>query len=100
MNEPLDVYCDQFQIGTGPYGATMSFLLSDPVPPSPGSPPKAERLATIRMSLEHLKNMVFVLRNQVQSHEEKTGTTIQIPVQVLNSMKIAFEDWEAFWKKN
>lgn len=100
MSEPIDVYCDQFQMSTGPYGATLSFLISEPMPPAPGSSPKTQRLATIRMSLEHLKTMAFVLRNQVRNHEQQTGTTIQIPVQVLNSLKIAPEDWEAFWKKD
>lgn len=100
MGEPVDVYCDQFQMSTSPYGATLSFLISEPTPPAPGSSPKNERLATIRMSLEHLKTMAFVTRNQVRSHEQQTGTTIQIPVQVLNSLKIAPEDWEAFWKKD
>ena len=98
MNEPIDVYCDQFQTSTSPYGAILNFLLSQPTPAAPGSSPANERLATIRMSLEHLKTMAFVLRNQVRNHEQQTGTTIQIPMQVLNSLKIAPEDWEAFWK--
>ncbi len=100
MVEPIDVYCDQFQTTISPYGATLSFLISEPMPPAPGSSPKAERLATIRMSLEHLKTMAFIIRNQVRNHEQQTGTTIPIPVQVLNSLKIAPEDWDTFWKKD
>ena len=100
MDEPIDLYCDQFQMITSPFGATLSFLISPPTPPAPGSSPRTERLATIRMSLEHLKTMAFVIRNQVLNHEQQTGTTIQIPVQILNSMKIPPEDWEAFWKKD
>ncbi len=58
MTEPIDAYCDQFQINTGPYGSTLNFLTSEPTPPAPGSSPKPERLVTIRMNLEHMKIMV------------------------------------------
>ena len=100
MTDPIDVYVDQFQVSTGPYGSTLNFLISEPTPPAPGSSPKNERLATIRMSLEHLKAMIFVLRNQVKLHERQTGTTIQLPIQVLNSLGISPEDWDSFWRKD
>ena len=99
MTEAIDVYTDQFQVNTGPYGVVLNFLRSQPTPPAPGSSPQADQQATIRMSLEHLKLMTFVLRNQVLSHEEQTGTTVQLPMQVLNGLKISKEDWDAFWKR-
>ena len=99
MSEKNDIYSDQFQVNTGPYGSTLNFLLSQPTPPAPGTAPQAELLATVRMSLEHLKLMTFMLRNQIQTHEEQTGTTIPIPPQVLNSLRISREDWDAFWRR-
>lgn len=98
MVEPIDIYSDSFQVNTGPYGCALNFLLSQPTPPAPGKIPQSECLATIRMSLEHLKLMTFVLRNQIRNHEQKTGVNIQLPMQVLNSLSISLEDWEHFWK--
>ncbi len=98
MAEPLDVYADQFQLNTAIYGATLNFLVSSPTPPAPGAMPQIERLATIRMSLEHLKVMAFILRKQVLQHEQQTGTTIQIAAQALNGLQIGPEDWDRFWR--
>ncbi len=99
MPEPVDVHSDQFQVITGPYGCTLSFSLSSPVPPSPGSPAQAERMATVRMSLEHLKVMTFMLRRQLVEYERSSGVIVPLPTQVLNNLGIGPEDWEAFWRR-
>lgn len=98
MSEFADVYSDQFQINVSPYGVTLNFSLTDSTPPSPGVPPRVERKATIRLSLEHLKVMTFVLVRQVRQYENQTGTSIQVPVQVLNSLGVSPEDWESMWR--
>lgn len=100
MSEKFDVYADQFQINTSAFGSTLNFLVSPSTPPSPGTPPQAELLGTIRTSLEHLKVITFMLRRQILNHEEQTSTTISIPFQVLNGLKISPEDWDAFWQKS
>ncbi len=98
MNEVADIYSDQFQLNLGTYGATLNFSLSDPTPPSPGSAPKVERKATVRLSLEHLKVMAFVLVRQVKQYENQTGADVQIPAQILNSLGISLEDWNFLWR--
>ena len=98
MQEPIDVYSDQFQITMGPYGCVLSFSVSDPIPPSPGSMPGTQRLASIRMSTEHLKAMTFVLRRQIANTESQMGVKAEIPMLVLNQMQISPEDWNLFWK--
>jgi hypothetical protein len=98
MTEPIDVYSDSFQLNTGPYGATLNFMLSPSAPPAPGKTPQPETLATIRMSLEHLKLMTFVLRRQIMHHEQQSGVNIQVPTQVLNSARISPDDWDSLWK--
>lgn len=98
MAEPVDVYADQFQISTAVYGCTLNFLVSGPTPPAPGTAPQVERLATVRMSLEHLKVMTFILHRQLLQHETQTGTTIPIPTHVLNGLQVGLEDWERFWR--
>ena len=100
MTEPFSVFIDQFQLNTSPYGATLNFMLTDPMPPSPGTPPKSERQATVRMSLEHMKVMSFIMQRSMKQYEAQTGTTIQIPMQMLNQMGISLEDWDACWKRD
>lgn len=98
MPEPIDVYSDQFQVNIGPYGCTLNFMITNPTPPAPGSAPQAERLASVRMSLEHLKVMTFMLRQQVLQYERQTAIRIQLPIDVLNSLRISPEDWESLWR--
>ena len=98
MTEPIDLYSDSFQLNTSPYGVTLNFMLSPSSPPAPGKTPQPETLATIRMSLEHLKLMTFVLRRQIMQYEQQTGVNIQVPTQLLNSMRISPDDWDSLWK--
>jgi hypothetical protein len=98
MTEPIDVYADQFGLNVGAYGTALNFFVSSATPPAPGSIPQAERLATIRMSLEHLKVMAFVIRRQILQYEGQTGVNIEIPLEVLNSLRISREDWDALWR--
>lgn len=98
MPEPIDVYADQFGLNLGAYGTALNFSVSSANPPAPGTSPQIERLATIRMSLEHLKVMAFVIRRQILQYEQQAGVNIQIPVEVLNSLRISREDWDAIWR--
>jgi hypothetical protein len=52
------------------------------------------------MSLEHLKVMSFILLRSVKQYENQTNTNIQIPMQLLNSMGISMEDWDACWRRD
>ena len=94
---PPDVYADQFQITLGPYGATLGFQLSKPTPPVPGTTPQADRVVTVRMSLEHLKVMAFLLTRHLRQYQREAGITVPLPGEVLNSLRIGREDWDAFW---
>ena len=98
MEEPIDIYSDQFQFNLCPYGCVLNFMVTDAVPPAPGSAPQARRLASVRMSVEHLKVMTFILHRQISLAETQTGIRTEIPIQVLNSLQISREDWDAFWK--
>lgn len=96
MTDPIDVYVDQFEITTGPYGCTMNLQRSSSAPPTLRSP--VERVATIRMSLEHLKVMAFVLQRQVRCHEQQSNCIVAIPGEVLNGLQIGPEDWKRMWE--
>ena len=97
MAEPIDVYADQVMVTVTPWGANLSFLVSTPHP-DPAKPVPAERVATIRMSNEHLKAMAMIIVRQIKRMESETGVRCDIDRRVLNSMGISPEDWDQFWK--
>ena len=100
MPEPVDVYADQFQVNLGPYGITLNFFLTTPIPPGvPGSAAQAERVATVRTSLEHAKVITFLLHRQIADYEAQTGIRLALPQDLLNELGIGREDWESFWKE-
>ncbi len=98
MAESVDKYVDQFHINMGIYGCALNFLLSTSTPPAPGTPPHSEPVATIRMSLEHLKLMIFILHRQVEQFERQMKISIPIPLGALVSLQIRQEDWQTFWQ--
>jgi len=98
MVEPIDTYSDQFMVTTTSWGANLSFLVNTPHP-EPTKPVAAERVATIRMSNEHLKVMAMVIVRQVKKMERETGVRIDVDSRVLNSLNIAREDWDSFWSQ-
>jgi len=100
MAEFFDEYIDQFTLGGGPYGVALNFRRSSPKPSAPGTIPPAEEVGTLRMSLEHFKVMTFLLKRQVDEIEGQFSIEIPLPVQLMNALKIAPEDWQAFWKRS
>lgn len=99
MGEPIDAYSDQFMMTTTSWGANLSFLVNAPHP-EPTKPVAAEKVATIRMSNEHLKVMAMVIVRQIKKMESDTGIKIEVDPHVLNNLGIAREDWDIFWKSN
>ena|SRR2546422_6097118 len=98
MAEAADVYADQFQVNLGPFGSTLNFQLSGASPVVPGSPPQIDRVASIRVSLELVKAMAFILHRQIVAYESQTHLSIGLPADILRAMQIGQEDWEAFWR--
>ena len=98
MDAPLDFYVDGFQIMLTAYGVTLNLARSGAPPPRPGTPLQGELLTTVRMSLEHLKLMAFVLHRQIHQHEVEHSVVVQVPSAILNSLQIGPEDWEKFWR--
>lgn len=95
--EPFDEYVDQFTISVTPFGANLSFAVREPHP-SAGRPPQAQHLGTVRMSVEHLKTMVMIIRRQILMVEHETGIKADVARDILRQLQIPVEDWEAFWK--
>lgn len=98
MTEPTDVYADQFVVTVGPYGASLSFDMSVPHPSGPGQAPQPpQRVATIRMSTEHLKSVAYIIVKHVKQIEQQGGVKYDVPSQVLAQLGIGREDWDSFW---
>lgn len=98
MVEPIDTYSDQFLVTMTSWGANLSFLVNAPHP-EPTKPIPAERVATIRMSNEHLKVMAMVIVRQIKKMEADTGVKIDVDSRVLNNLGIGREDWDSFWSQ-
>ena len=87
-----EFYVDQFLISSNQYGATITFGLS-PAHPSPGQMEKPQDLVRLRMSLEHAKVMVMLVRQHLIRYEENAGVQIQIPFEVIKALGLADETW-------
>ena len=99
MSEPFDIYADAFVVTLTPWGANLSFQLHE-AHPAPQRESPSTRLGTVRMSIEHLKTMIFMLKQQVLLHEGNHGVSVDVPTQVLAQLGIAREDWDVFWRSN
>ncbi len=86
-----DLYTDSTQVSTTPYGVavTVGRAPAHHTGPQPAIP---ERLATIRMSLEHAKVVAMLLRKQLKAFERANGE-IPLPPELYTSLGIAKEDW-------
>lgn len=97
MPDPVDVYSDQLGINLGPFGGALNFSVSSSVPPAGGGVVPGQPVATVRMSLEHMKMLAFLLRRQLIQYERGAGIQIQVPQDVLNQLRIGREDWNECW---
>ena len=97
MEEPFDVYADQFQVTVGPFGSAVSFGLTPSTPPAQGQPPINKPVGCVRMSVEHLKTMAFLIHRQVLESERNQGVVYPMSRNVLNALRIGPEDWDHFW---
>ena len=95
MGDMLDTFTDGVALNIGPFGCAMNFALSAAQGAAPGTP--AQPVATVRMSLEHLKVMAFLIRRQLREYERQSGVEVAIPADVLNQLRIGREDWEECW---
>jgi hypothetical protein len=93
MPDPIpEFYIDQFRVTVSPFGGAMTFGLSDPHP-SPGQIQPQQDTVRLRMSLEHMKVMVMLVKRQIKNYEEQMAAPINIPRQVYNGMSLSEEDW-------
>ncbi len=86
-----DIYCDGVQITLGPYDAALHLTRR---PDTAGSTESPTSVGCIRMSWEHAKVMVIMLRKVMQDHESVLGAAIPIHPQIRATLGISKEeDW-------
>ena len=96
MSEPFDVYTDAATLSISDWGTSLQFYVRDPEH-SAGEIPEHRRLGTVRMSNEHIKVLLFILRRQVNQHEGRAQFRFEVPKRTLETFNITEEDWQAFW---
>ena len=97
MPEPIDAYCDQFNLLMGPFGCALIFSATRPVLVKPDVRVAGDTVATLRMSIEHLKAMAFLLQRNLREYQKQTQIQIPLPEAVLSDLKITPQEWKAFW---
>ena len=94
MSEPdvPEFYVDQFRVTANAYGLALTFGLTPPHPQQ-AQPVIPRDLVRLRMSLEHAKIMVMILKRQLRAYEQETGLPINIPHAVYHGLGLSSEDW-------
>jgi hypothetical protein len=88
-----DVYCDQFTIAQSAYGVAFTFSLTYGTPMVPGQA-QSNPQAVVRMSLEHAKIMVMLVRRNLKQYElEHLGDAIKLPAGLYRELKLEEQDW-------
>lgn len=94
---PFDLYTDAFTVSITPFGANLSFSIRE-AHPNPNVAPQIQQLGTFRMSVEHLKTLVWLCRKQIRSVEGQMGVSAQVPTAILNQLGVPQQDWNDFWQ--
>ena len=97
MSEIPDIYTDGVGLNIGPFGCALNFARSPSAGQAGGPGAMAQPVGTVRMSLEHLKLMAFLIRRQLRDYERQSGVQVPVPADVLNQLRIGREDWEECW---
>ena len=92
MAEEFEGYSDTFEVVGNPYGLLINFNLS---PPNMKSDPTT--VARMRVSWEMGKVLTTLLLRHIKTAEEKAGVSYPMSYEVLNSLRIAREDWDGLW---
>jgi hypothetical protein len=97
--EPIkvpNIYSDNFSLAVGPYGAALTFGLTHPEPAGTEGP-RVYPAATIRVSLEHLKVMGWIIHRQISQYQKQFDTIVALPETALKSVDAPRDQWRSFW---
>ena len=109
---PLDAFVDGLIVNVSAYGCTLRFSESISEEPhanlqrsereGSGHVP-SEHVATLRMTPEFLKGVIFVMYQHVRDYERSIGGKIPLPSELLEGARegaggASQEQWDEFWK--
>jgi hypothetical protein len=94
--EVPDLFVDRFIVESNPFGALIALMRTDPGTEEGPSGTK-ERLAHVRMTMEHLKAFTFMLWRHVVTSETGFGVRFEMPTAMLEEAGITESSWNAFW---
>jgi hypothetical protein len=98
MSEPFDVYSDSTGITISDWGTNLQFYVRGIVQPAAEGPDQIY-LGTVRMSNEHVKVLLYLLRDEIRQHEAEAEFQFEVPKRTLTAFNIDEEDWQAFWEQ-
>lgn len=87
-----DFYVDRVRVTVSTFGAALGFGISEPHLDAPEDS-KITDVATIRMSLEHLKVMLIVLKKQLKEFEKANDFEVALPKEVIARLGLEEEKW-------
>jgi hypothetical protein len=107
-----DVFADGLMVNVSAYGCTLRFSQSISEEPNViaeraeregGGHLPSEHVATIRMTPEFLKGLIFVMYRHVRDYEQSIGGKIPIPAELIEGARegavgASQEQWDEFWK--
>ena len=86
-----ELYADGVQIGLGPFGAVLAFVMQPAGGPGTMAP---TRVCNMRMSVEHAKVLAILLRKQVKAYEAQIGQELPLHPQLYTQLGLSRqEDW-------
>lgn len=112
VERPVDAFVDGMVVTVSAYGCTIRF--SQSISEEPGViAERAERegtgklpsehVATIRMTPEFLKGVIFVMYQHLREYEQAIGGKIPLPPELVEGARegaegASQEQWDEFWK--
>jgi hypothetical protein len=100
MPDAVDIFADGLQVFLGAYGCALHFTVSTEESQKATSPDQTlqgTRVATVRITPEFAKGMVFFLRDRVLRYEAENGT-INMPPKVLERLVGEQQaSWDRLW---
>jgi hypothetical protein len=89
MNEQIPEYfADVYHLRNSVWGVALTLSVS-----SPKEGVEVRDICTIRFSHETAKTLSMLIRKQLKKYERDTSTKIAVPINLLNELGLAPEDW-------
>jgi hypothetical protein len=97
MAEPFDYYTDSMEVSSSLVGSSLTFGVQHATSAGPDQVGSVNYFGTLRMSVEHLKIMTFIIKRHLMRHEHSVSVTYDVPQEALRLLQIDPDEWKAFW---